>query len=196
MLAVVLLSGCGALRPQEDPTRFYILTATATPIAPRPAGEGEPGRLQVLLKPIELPRYLQSRSMVVRTGTNEVRFAEFERWAEPLDLAIGRVLKENLGHAPNVAGVAVNARGDSTPDCEVVVRILACEGVRMASGGGSVRFEATWEVRHLGADPAPAKRGEFKAEAMAWDGLDYGQLAGRLSEAVAAAANAIAADLR
>ena len=192
-VVAVLLSGCGALRPQDDPTRFYVLTPLSG--ANAPTGAGEPGRLQVGLKPVELPRYLQSRSIVVRTGTNEIRFQEFDRWAEPLDSAIGQVLKANLGHAPNVAGVSVNARGDGSLDCEVAIRILACEGVRAANGGGSIRFEATWEVRSLRASPVTTKRGGFTAEAVAWDGKDYGQLAGRLSEAMAAAANALAADL-
>lgn len=192
-----LLGGCGALRPQENPTRFYVLTPApgANVSATAPAGAGEPRRLQVGLKPVELPRYLQSRSIVVRTGTNEIRFAEFDRWAEPLDSAIGQVLKENLVHAPNVAGVSANSRGDGSLDCEVTLQILACEGVRLPGGGGSVRFEATWVVRSLRASTVTAKRGSFTAEAVAWDGKDYGQLAGRLSEALAAAAHALAADL-
>ena len=192
-LVAVLLLGCSVLRPQDDPTRFYVLTPT--PGANASAGAGEAKRLQVGLKPVEVLRYLQNRSIVVRTGTNEIRFAEFDRWAEPLDQAISQVLKVNLSHASNVAGVAVNSHGDGSLDCEVAFRVLACEGVRAANGGGSVRFEATWEVRSLRASPVTTKRGGFTAEAVAWDGKDYGQLAGRLSEALAAAAHALAADL-
>ena len=192
-VVAILLGGCGFMRPQEDPTRFYVLSAAH--FATGPVEESGRKRLLVGLKPVELPRYLQGRSMVVRTGTNEIQFAEFDRWAEPLDQAISQVMKENLGHAPNVAGVAVNSHGDGSLDCEVAIRVLSCEGVRVANGGGSVRFEATWEVRPVGTNSVAAKRGGFIAEAVAWDGKDYGQLAGRLSEAMAAAANAIVADL-
>lgn len=192
-VVAILLGGCSFMRPQEDPTRFYVLSAAHS--ASGPTAESGRKRLQVGLKPVELPRYLQGRSMVVRMGTNEIQFAEFDRWAEPLDQAISQVMKENLSHAPNVARVAVNSHGDSTVDCEVAIRVLSCEGVRVANGDGSVRFEATWEVRPVGTNSVAAKRGGFTAEAVAWDGKDYGQLAGRLSEAMAAAANAIAADL-
>lgn len=147
------------------------------------------------MKPVELAAYLRSKAMVVRTGTNEIHFADFDRWAEPLDQGISRVMKETLSSARNVESVALNSHGDDTLDYEVAIRILACEGVRLGNGSGSIRFAVTWEARSVGTNSTVTNRGVFTAHPVAWDGKDYGQLAERLSEAVADASKALAGDL-
>ncbi len=133
--------------------------------------------------------------MVVRTGTNEIHFADFDRWAEPLDQGISRVIKETLSSARNVDSVALNSHGDDTLDYEVAIRVLACEGVWVEHGNGSIRFAVTWEVRSVGNNSTATKRGVFTADPVAWSGKDYGQLAERLSEAMAGASKAVAAEL-
>jgi uncharacterized lipoprotein YmbA len=187
------LSGCSFLQPHADPTRFYVLTAPSG--STEPAGEGEFKRWKVGLRPLEVPGYLRSKSMVVRTGTNEIHFADFDRWAEPLDQGISRVIKEALSSARNVESVAVNPHSDDMLDYEVEIRVLACEGVRVEHGNSSIRFAVTWETRSVGNASVAPKRGGFSADPVAWDGKDYGQLAKRLSEALAGASKALAADL-
>ena len=193
LMAVAFLGGCSFLRPHDDPTRFYVLTVL--PAATERLADGEFKKLRIGLKPVEVLRYLRTKSMVVRTGTNEIHFAEFDRWAEPLDQGIGRVMKEALSSAPHVESVTLNSRGDDSLDCEVAIRILACEGVRVESGSSSIRFASSWEVRAVGTNSTATKRGGFTADAVAWDGKDYGQLAQRLSEAIAGASAALAEDL-
>jgi uncharacterized lipoprotein YmbA len=187
------LNGCALLQPQADPTRFYVLTVQNAP--PARAVEGEFKRWKVGLKPVELAAYLRSKAMVVRTGTNEIHFADFDRWAEPLDQGISRVMKETLSSARNVESVALNSHGDETLDYEVAIRMLACEGVRLGNGNSSIRFAVTWEARSVGTNSTVTNRGVFTAHPVAWDGKDYGQLAERLSEAIARASRALAADL-
>jgi uncharacterized lipoprotein YmbA len=187
------LSGCSFLQPHDDLTRFYVLTVPSAPSGR--ATQDEFKRWKVGLRPVEMPGYLQSKSMVVRSGTNEIHFADFDRWAEPLDQGISRVIKETLSGAPNVETVTLTSHGDDTLDYEVAVRLLACEGVRVAKAAGTIRFAVTWEVRSVGKTSRPTKRGVFTAVPVAWDGKDYGQLAQRLSEAIAGASNVIAADL-
>ena len=193
VIAAAFLGGCSFLRPHDDPTRFYVLTvphATTERFA-----DGEFKRLKIGLKSVEVPAYLRGKSMVVRTGTNEIHFAEFDRWAEPLDQGISRVMKEHLSAAPNVASVTLNSRGDDTLNCEVAIRILACEGVRVENGTSLMRFAATWEVRTVGTNSKATKLGGFIADRVTWDGKTYAQLAERLSEAIASASIALAADL-
>ena len=191
--AFYALSGCALLHPQADPTRFYVLNVQSAP--PTRAAEGEFKRWKVGLKPVELPAYLRSKAMVVRTGTNEIHFADFDRWAEPLDQGISRVMKETLSSARNVESVTLNSHGNEALDYEVVIRILACEGVRLGNGNGSIRFAVTWDARSVGTSSTVTSRGIFTAHQGAWNGKDYGQLAERLSEAIAAASRALAADL-
>jgi uncharacterized lipoprotein YmbA len=191
-IAAAFLGGCSFLRPHDDPTRFYVLTV---PHAATRFADSEFKRLKIGLKPVEVPAYLRSKSMVVRTGTNEIHFAEFDRWAEPLDQGIGRAMKENLSAARNVASVTLNSHGDDTLYCEVAIRILTCEGVRVEKGTSLIRFAATWEFRPVGTNLTVSKRGGFTADDIAWSGKDYGQLAERISEAIASASISLAADL-
>ena len=193
VIASALLGGCSLLRPHDDPTRFYVLTVP--PAATEHLVPGEFKRLKIGLKPVEVPAYLRSKCMVVRTGTNEIHFAEFDRWAEPLDLGIGRVMRQNLSTARNVAGVTFNPHGDNILDCELLINIVSCEGVRVESGSSSIRFAAAWEIRAVGTNSTATRRGGFTVDKATWDGKSYAQLAERLSEAIAGASIALAADL-
>lgn len=193
VLTSCALSGCSFLQPAADPTRFYVLTVPSTP-AERAVGS-EYKQWKVGLRPMEVPAYLQSKAMVVRSGTNEIHFADFDRWAEPLDQGISRVIKETLSSAPNVETVTLNSHGEDTLDYEVAIRLLACDGLRVGKGAGTIRFAVTWEVRSIGTNSTPPQRGIFTANSVAWDGKDYGQLAQRLGEAIAEASRAVAADL-
>ncbi len=142
-----------------------------------------------------MPAYLRSKSLVVRTGTNEIHFADFDRWGEPLDQGISRVIKETLSVAPNVESVTLNSHGAETLDVEVAIRILACEGMRVDHGNSSIRFAVTWETRLVGKNSNGTKRGAFTADPAAWNGKDYGQLAEGLSQAIVAMSKALAVDL-
>jgi hypothetical protein len=75
------------------------------------------------------------------------------------------------------------------------MQILACQGMRVATGRSSILFAATWEVRAVGTNTPAIKHGGFTADAVDWDGENYSQLATQLSAAVAAVDKALAADL-
>ena len=193
VITAVALSSCAFLQPHADPTKFYLLT---TPDASsQPATNNKLASYKLGLRSIEMPAYLQSKLMVVRTGTNEIHFAEFDRWAEPLDEGISRVVKEALCSADNVESVALNSHGEDTLDYEVMIRVLACEGVRGQSGTGLIRLVMSWEIKSVGTNATVNKRGGFTAAPAAWDGKDYGQLALQLSKDIAAAGKALVADL-
>jgi uncharacterized lipoprotein YmbA len=191
--AAVAFSSCAFLQPRADPTRFYVLTVGQA--APAAVIEADVKRWRVGLRAVEVPAYLQTRFMVVRTGTNEIHFAEFDRWAEPLDRGISRVLKDSLGSARNVESVALDSHGEDMLDYEFRIRILACEGTRGEHGADSLRFAMTWELRSVGTNSEVMKHGAFAASPAVWDGNDYGRLALGLSDAIAGAGKALATDL-
>jgi len=125
LLSVVIacaVTSCAFLQPHADPTKFYVLTTTNA--SSRPADIDKLARYKIGLRSIEMPAYLKTKLMVVRTGTNEILFAEFDRWAEPLDEGISRVLKDALGSADNVESVALNSHGDDGLDYEVRIQVL------------------------------------------------------------------------
>ncbi len=78
------------LRPRPDPTRFYVLAATAPDHPPAP------GSLVVGLGPITMPGYLQHPMLATRPDATQVRYADFDRWAEPLPTLFGRALGQDL----------------------------------------------------------------------------------------------------
>ena len=53
------------------------------------------------IKQVELPFYLDDSRIVHRVDNGEIRFFENERWGEPLEEGVGRVLGANLSHALN-----------------------------------------------------------------------------------------------
>lgn len=182
--ASLFFSGCTLLKPQPDPTRFFLLTAPNPRTASAP--EGKLNQWRVGLKAVVLPAYLQTKLMAVRRQNNEVVFSEFNRWAESLDQGISSVMKENLGTLPSVGRVVVYPNhGADAVDYEVAIRVLACEGAVEASGAASIRFVAEWELTAVGTKSAVAGRGTFTAQPATWDGKNFGQLARALSEAVA-----------
>ena len=194
VITACVVTSCALLQPRADPTKFYVLTSPNV-LSPSATADG-PARYRIGLRAIEMPAYLRTKRMAVRSGANEIHFAEFDRWAEPLDGGISRVLKEALRVDDNVELVAMDSQGDDPLDYSVTIRVQACEGVRGGSGTGSIIFGMTWEIQPVGISKPGIRRGSFTAASAVWDGKNYGQLARQLSLAITAAGQALAADLR
>lgn len=190
--ALWLLTACNLPLPraQSDQTRYFLLT----PAGIRPAaGAVAPARRWVVgIRRVDVAAYLQTKSFAIRSHANEVAFLDFARWGEPLEQGIARVLAEDLQAAGNVARVSRQSfRADDLRDFDVAVDIAACEG----TADGDVRFAATWRITSPGRLGATVAEGSYTAAGLRWDDHDYGQLAARLSEALAGLSRDIAAAL-
>ncbi|MDD2762977.1 MAG: PqiC family protein [Opitutaceae bacterium] len=175
---------------QSDPTRYYLLTATDIRLETETAGALK--RWVVGVRAVEMAAYLRTRSLAVRSHTNEIMFPDFARWGEPLDQGLARVIAENLQSVQSVARVSTPPfRADEQRDFEVLIRVTACEGM----AGGEVRFAATWRMLAPGAVPGTVAEGSYAASGLRWDGHDHGQLAAKLSEALAGLSREIVAAL-
>jgi uncharacterized lipoprotein YmbA len=185
-LGLLAATGCSLLpEPKPDPTRYFVLASPE-------AVPAEPGTAAVWLRPVEIASYLRSRPIVVRRGENEIAFRDLARWGEPLDLGVGRVLREELLARGVAAGVGAAPRADVPPaEFVVAVRVLACEG----TADGNVLFRAVWEISRGGAATGTVGGGEYRATGLRWDGKNEGSLVGRLSTAVGGLAAEIAAAL-
>jgi hypothetical protein len=194
-LALSLLAGCQVLpEAKVDPTRHFVLSG---PVSTDAAVANPAGRYQLGLRAIEVAGYLYNhRDMAVRTGANELRFEEFNRWAEPLETGINRVLKQRLLSMAVVGGV-VNYPFpvELKRDYDVVIRVLNCEGAMSADGRPVARFVAAYDIIAAGAGGQVVVRRTFTAPEQGWNGKDFGALAGALSEAVAHLSEDIAANL-
>lgn len=96
LLLVLVLGGCLGRTP---PPKFYLLTPLD---APQASVSSEAAGLAVGVGPVTIPDYLKRPQIVTRAscGTDdfcgELQLAELDRWAEPLEDNIVRVLSENL----------------------------------------------------------------------------------------------------
>jgi uncharacterized lipoprotein YmbA len=183
----LFLTGCSGLipPPQTDPTRYFVLAGPS----PAPAAAG--GQLRVGVRTVELAAYLKSPDMIVRQGTNELMLQDYARWGEPLEGGIGRLLRDRLRTASAVGRVYAQPFPlDADRDCDVAVTVLRCEG----STDRTARFAATIEISKASDGRLLARR-TFVAPDAAWNGKDFGQLAGLLSADVDALGAEIVAAL-
>ena len=177
---LTVLSGCSFLKPANDQAHNYLLTAVPSP---EPSAKVSPPCI-VRVLPVEVPNYLQTSDMVIRTGTNEVVFTKFNRWAEPLDAGIRRVLAQNLRGFRGIQEALVDEPSPARPKLYIIsVHILECEGSDI-NGRGSTLFSAAWDISQ-GRTEATLARGVFRAPPASWRPGDYAGMVTQLSSAVA-----------
>jgi uncharacterized protein len=137
-LLVVALAGCAG----SPPVRFYTLTpvgyqegATFAPVPANPVTVG--------IAPVEIPDYLDRPQIVTRQGRNELKLAEFDRWAGSLSDNISAVLADNVASLLGSDRVAVNpGTGAGKPEVKVSMRILWWDCVP----GQRLRLKAQWTI--------------------------------------------------
>lgn len=152
LAAAVSTSGCSVLsnfQAKPDPTRFFVLAATSG--ASR-IGTLDPSR-SVGLGPIEIPNYLQRPELIVRESATEIRPSTFDRWSEPLDKGIPRVLAQNLSSELSLERVTLFPwYSNQEPSYQVRIDFISFEPL----ASREARVEVRWDVRRLG-DPAGAR---------------------------------------
>ena len=179
----VLATSC--LLGRGDPTRFYVLTATV------PAPSAGSGSFGIGLGPIAMPGYLRRPMLVTRIDDTQVRYADFDRWAEPLAALFARALGQDLSALLGAARIVPYPWYPATPlDVVVRVNVTAFE----ADVHGNARLEACWTIRD--GRTATVRRDDCAsiAEAVARDGAQM-QVAA-LSRAVGELAQRIATAIR
>ncbi|PLW82991.1 hypothetical protein CWI75_06040 [Kineobactrum sediminis] len=117
LLGALLLAGC-ASSPSYN---YYLLNAR---VADGVAGDGP----ALGIGPITIPEYLNRTSMVFTRGSNQLRLADYDRWAEPLAEGIQRVLSLNLSAELGSHNIRPHpwARSD-VPDYAVQVWLLSLD---------------------------------------------------------------------
>lgn len=87
-ICVLLFVGaCGS----SPPVRYYDLEALETGYSPDKVGASNVG-----VGPLRTPDYLSRPRMVTRTADATIVVNDFERWVEPLDESVHRVIARNL----------------------------------------------------------------------------------------------------
>jgi uncharacterized protein len=92
----LLLSGCISLpnSPISPTPRFYMLSAINKTQVSKEINI-TPGVI-IGVGPVKIPEYLDRPQMVTRNKDGILKFDEFDRWGESLDLGVARLIREDL----------------------------------------------------------------------------------------------------
>src|SRR5882724_5874176 len=136
---VASLLGLGACA--STPSHFYVLnTLSASETMPATAAAQSP---VIGVGPITLPKYLDRPQIVTRASRHQLALGEFDRWAEPLQDNISRVLAENLAFLIPTDHILLQGWPRSaTLDYQVTVEVLQFDGWL----GGESRLLARWSI--------------------------------------------------
>jgi hypothetical protein len=106
-------------------------------------------RVSICVGPVLVPGYLDRLPVCVRDSAHEVTYAEFHRWAEPLEDGIGRVLVENLSQLLGTARIDVFPWKTPAPaDYQVRVMLIRFDG----APGEQAVLKARWSLTAAGQD--------------------------------------------
>jgi uncharacterized lipoprotein YmbA len=175
----------------STPSRFYILNTMAAPeTIPTTAAERGP---VIGVGPVTLPKYLDRPQIVTRASRHQLALGEFDRWAEPLQDNVTRVLAENLARLVPTDHILLQAWPHSAnPDYQVRVEVLQFDG---SLGAESVLL-ALWSILDEAERPLLTQRASLQTPV---GGRDYeafvqalNQMLGTLSRDLAVAIQRLA----
>lgn len=178
LFLITLFSGC--VSPANSPTpRFYTLPA----LEPGQAAKTfqVPPSVLIGIGPVKVPEYL-NRPQIVTRGTNSLlHFAQFDRWGEPLEPALERLVARNLGVILPGAALVMSPWNMSIPvKYQVIMDVVQLE-IRLDK---DLCLEVQWTVIDLeNRRMLAVKKSEFRQAIMP---KDYSGLARGLSVACAA----------
>lgn len=143
LLAVAAVSSAGCLRATE-PANFYQLQPLAA-ARTQPAG-AQPTLIGI--GPIKLASYLDRPQIVVAEGANRFEIDEFQRWSEPLQENLTRVVAENLSRLhPEDHVILYPWHRNDAPDLQLEARI---DRFHTSSTGAGV-LDVNWSIVKDGA---------------------------------------------
>jgi hypothetical protein len=137
------LVACGS----SPPNQYYRLTPQASPgsTAEKPAlGVG----------PVSIPDYLKRSGMVYSGGANQLLITEQQRWAEPLDEGIERVVAINLARLLNTDNLRLFPwQLDDIPDYAVQLVVLELD-----TEGPEALLVADWVIKRPAENASVTRR--------------------------------------
>jgi uncharacterized protein len=141
-VATLGLAGCTILQPRPNRTQYYSLSAVSG--TGRASEQPTETNLAVGLGPLKLPDYLKRTERAVRVGPNQFRFLEEERWVEPIDTSIVRVLSQDLTERfGSVYVVTLPSFQTVRRAYDVPVEILSFESMP----NGDAELHARWGIK-------------------------------------------------
>jgi uncharacterized lipoprotein YmbA len=183
--ASLLMGGCAS-----QPSRFYLLSSLPNLETTSQGTSGAQGPT-IAIGPITLPRYVDRPQIVTRTGSYELKLAEFDRWAEGLDANFSRVLADNLSLLiPTARMVMFPWPRLISIDYQIIVDVTHF----LSQVGGESLLIADW-VLSKGEGQQALMSGKSRLSASA-GGQDYAAIVAAMSQTVGSLSHEIAAAIR
>jgi uncharacterized lipoprotein YmbA len=156
VLALFVVAGSGCFRASQ-PANFYQLQ----PLAPSVRETSARSSLLIGVGPVKLASYLDRPQIVIAKGSNQFELDEFQRWSEPLDENLIRVIVENLARMqPRNHVILYPWRQRQTPDVQIEIRI---DRFHTVADGSSV-LDVDWSLTR-GGETLHRKRSHYRTSA-------------------------------
>ena len=134
-LVAVITAGCASA-----PSKFYTLNSAAV-------GDGKTeANYAVAVGPVAIPAEVDRPQFTIQMTRNRVAIDEFNRWAEPLNEGVARVIAADLATLLGTPRVTAVSLANLDPAYRVAVDIQRFE----SNPGKLVRRDAMWVVRKPG----------------------------------------------
>jgi uncharacterized lipoprotein YmbA len=180
-----LAAGLGCMHPSQ-PVVFHTLRPLPGQGAP-----AQPSAIALEVLPVRLPELLRRPQMVVALGPSAVRLLETDRWGNPLEQDMQRVLVADLTLLLGSGAVVPSPYGERVAALyRLEVEVQSCD----PRGGAGLTLQATWMVTRPGIAKAVLVRRTQIREPL--DGPDPEALAQAHSRILATLSREIAAELR
>lgn len=180
-LIALLISGCGT----SPPVHYYTLDTIDVDYT-RDL-EGSP---TMAIGPLRMPEYLNRSQMVRRGAGSEMIVDDVNRWAEPLDDAIHRIVSSNVDA---LLESVIVASYPSTPMMPVEYRLVGRIGRFNSDPNGLVVLEVQWGASGTDADIVIAPR-RSRYESQAADPADPSSIARGMSDVLSQFSRDIASE--
>ena len=185
LLSLLFIYGCASKSPN-----YYVLNSlqSGAPSAEKAKAEND---LTIGVGPVKIPAYLDRPEMATRSAPDSLQFAEFDKWAEPLERNLTRVIAENLAILLSTNRVGVFPWLNSAQvQYQVTVDITQLE--RMPDG--KVILAARWNI--LGDQGENMLVIESSRFSIPIESAGYGAMASAESRAVEALRREIATAIK
>ncbi|MDD2391106.1 MAG: PqiC family protein [Desulfobacterales bacterium] len=140
---LLIPAGCFNIGSNTRPANTYFMLSPVT--APNPALQsGSAGQAGVIgVGPVELATYLNRPNIMIRINRNELRAADFARWAEPLTDNFSRTLAENISIlAPENRIIMFPWNRTQRTDYQISVNVIRFDG----TFGDNVTLISRWTL--------------------------------------------------
>jgi len=186
IVLLIISAGCRS----SPPAKFYTLTSLSDEI-PTQQVPAARGHLSVGIDPVQIPDYLDRPQIVTRSGMNELKLAEYDRWAGSLGENITAVITENLSLLLSTDSVFPYPWNSSTPvDYRARINIVRLESI----AGDHVELKAIWTVSSGRENKEVLTKASLFTEP--WSGRGYEAMAAAMSRVLENLCREIGSEIR